>query len=228
VGNYCAAEVAEHAFALAVALVRKLPAGHALVREGIWDRTRVVPVRRLGSQVLGIVGVGAIGSALADRWTAIGGRVIYFDPHRPDYAGPGEARDLDELLSELDVLSLHVPLTPETRGLIATRELSLMRDGAIVINTSRGEVVDNDALRSAVANGRLGGVGLDVWDPEPMPADEFLLSSPNALVTPHYAGYSEESFDELRQRVLQQVLEVQRGEVPTWTLNGVVALRAGA
>jgi D-3-phosphoglycerate dehydrogenase len=227
VGNYCAVDVAEHALALALALVRKLPAANRQVRSGTWDRRLVVPVRRFSSLTLGVIGLGAIGTSLAERWEALGGAVHYFDPYRASAARWPE-RSLEELLRGSDVISLHVPLTPETRGLIGVEEIALMQRGALLVNTSRGETVDSAAVREALATGHLGGAGLDVWSPEPIPDDDGVLSAPNVAVTAHYAGYSEESFDDLRQRVLNQIRQVRAGEVPRWTLNGVTALRPRA
>jgi D-3-phosphoglycerate dehydrogenase len=132
---------------------------------------------------------------------------------------------LHELLEQSDVVSIHIPLTDETRHLFGRREFSQMKPGAVLVNTSRGEVVDSDALRIALLAGRIGGAGLDVWKPEPPLPNEPLLKFPNVIFSPHLAGYSEESFDELRARVVKQVLEVKEGSAPTWTLNGVRQLR---
>jgi D-3-phosphoglycerate dehydrogenase len=225
VGNYCAVDVAEHALALAVAAVRKLAFSDSRVRAGAYDRTEVIPVRRFSAHTLGIVGIGAIGSALAERWRPLGGRVVAYDPYNAAGDGVEAAASLDELLAQASVLSLHVPLTDETRGLIGERELALLPDGAFVVNTSRGEVVDAAALRAALASGRLGGAALDVWEPEPIDPGDPVLTEPNVIVTAHYAGYSEESFDDLRRRIVDQVLEIRDGRAPRWTLNGVGSLR---
>jgi D-3-phosphoglycerate dehydrogenase len=226
VGNYCADDVAEHALALALSLVRRLPLADSQVRSGQWDRRAVAPVRRFTSLTLGVIGCGAIGSSLAKRWLALGGRVVAYDPYNEPPAGVEAAESLEALLPLADVLSLHTGLTEETRGMIGAEQLALLPEGAVFVNASRGEVVDSAALVEALGSQRLGGAGLDVWDPEPIPADSPVLSLPNVVVTPHYAGYSEESFDDLRERIVEQVLDVRDGRVPRRALNGVTALRA--
>jgi D-3-phosphoglycerate dehydrogenase len=229
VGNYCATDVAEHALSLAFALVRKHVAADRQVRDGGWDRTAMAPVHRVSATTLGVVGLGAIGRSLADRWRALGGRVIAYDPYGPTGDGPVEqVRTLEELLPRAQVLSMHVPLTPETRGLIGERELALLPERAFVVNTSRGEVVDSSALCDALRSGHVGGAGLDVWDPEPIEPGDPIRELPNVILTAHYAGYSEESFDDLRQRVLDQLFAVRDGRIPEWTLNGVADLRRPA
>jgi D-3-phosphoglycerate dehydrogenase len=226
VGNYCADDVAEHALALALALVRRLPLGDSQVRGGQWDRKAVVPVHRFGSLTLGVIGCGAIGSSLAKRWLGLGGRVVVFDPYNQPPDGVEPAESLEALLPEANVLSLHTGLTDETRGLLGAEQLALLPEGAVLVNASRGEVVDSAAVVAALESGRLGGAGLDVWDPEPIPADSPVLSLPNVIVTAHYAGYSEESFDDLRGRIVEQVLDVRDGRVPRRALNEVTALRS--
>jgi D-3-phosphoglycerate dehydrogenase / 2-oxoglutarate reductase len=229
VGNYCADDVAEHALSLALALVRRLPLADSQVRAGQWDRTAVAPVHRFSSLTLGVIGCGAIGSSLAKRWLGLGGRVVAFDPYNEPPAGVEAAESLSALLPQAQVLSLHTGLTPETRGMIGAEQLAMLPEGAILVNASRGEVVDSAAVVAALESGQLGGAGLDVWDPEPIPADSPLLSLSdvsNILVTAHYAGYSEESFDDLRGRIVEQVLDVRDGRVPRRVLNGVAALRA--
>jgi D-3-phosphoglycerate dehydrogenase len=226
VGNYCAEDVAEHALALALGVARKLLPDDRRVRAGVYDRTRVAPVHRFSAHTLGIVGLGAIGGALAERWRGLGGSVVAYDPYRdPASDVSGELRPLDEVLRESTILSIHTPLTDETHGLIGERELALLPPGAFVINCSRGEVLDGAALVAAVRSGHVAGAGLDVWEPEPVATGDPVLELENVIVTSHYAGYSEESFDDLRQRVLDQVLQVRDGALPTWTLNGVSALR---
>jgi D-3-phosphoglycerate dehydrogenase len=226
VGNYCAVDVAEHALALALALVRRLPLADSQVRAGRWDRRAVAPVRRFGSLTLGVIGCGAIGSSLAGRWLGLGGKVIAYDPYNEPPEGVEAAPSLQALLPLADVLSLHTGLTAETRGMLGAEELALLPEGAVFVNASRGEVVDSEALLAALESGRLGGAGLDVWDPEPVPVGSPLYDLPNVIVTPHYAGYSEESFDDLRERIVEQVLDVRDGHVPRRALNGVTTLRA--
>jgi D-3-phosphoglycerate dehydrogenase len=225
VGNYCADDVAEHALSLALALVRRLPLADSQVRAGQWDRRAVAPVRRFGSLTLGVIGCGAIGSSLAKRWLGLGGKVVAYDPYNQPPAGVEAASSLEALLPQANVLSLHTGLTAETRGMLGADELALLPEGAVFVNASRGEVADSGAVLAALESGRLGGAGLDVWDPEPVPADSPLLDLPNVIVTAHYAGYSEESFDDLRQRIIEQVLDVRDGRSPRRVLNEVTSLR---
>jgi D-3-phosphoglycerate dehydrogenase len=226
VGNFCAIDVAEHALALALTLVRRLPLGDSQVRAGQWDRRAVAPVRRFGSLTLGVIGCGAIGSVLAERWLGLGGKVVAYDPYNEPPAGVEVASSLEELLPRANVLSIHTGLTAETRGMLGAEELALLPEGAVFVNASRGEVVDSDALVAALESGHLAAAGLDVWDPEPPPAGSAVLDLPNVIITPHYAGYSEESFDDLRERVVEQVLDVRDGRVPRRVLNGVTSPRA--
>ena len=226
VGNFCAIDVAEHALALALTLVRRLQLGDSQVRAGRWDRRAVAPVRRFGSLTLGVIGCGAIGSVLAERWLGLGGKVVAYDPYNEPPAGVEVASSLEELLPRANVLSIHTGLTAETRGMLGAEELALLPEGAVFVNASRGEVVDSDAVVAALESGHLAAAGLDVWDPEPPPAGSPVLDLPNAIITPHYAGYSEESFDDLRERVVEQVLDVRDGRVPRRVLNGVTSLRA--
>jgi D-3-phosphoglycerate dehydrogenase len=225
VGSYCAEELADHALALILALVRKLKQGDLLSSNLQWDRTLLKPIHRLSSLTIGVVGLGASGATVARRFEALGCRIVYTDVDAARAQEGWRSCSLQELLDQADVVSIHIPLTDETRHLFGSREFSQMKPGAVIVNTSRGEVVDSDALRVALTEGRIGGAGLDVWKPEPPLPDEPLLKFPNVIFSPHLAGYSEESFDELRARVVKQVLQVKEGNAPTWTLNGVRQLR---
>ncbi|OWW00841.1 hydroxyacid dehydrogenase [Rhizobium sp. R72] len=182
--------VAEHALALIMALVKDLPHQDALIRDGIWDKNQYKG-RELRGQRLGLVGFGFIGRALAKMAGAIGMTVSAFDPHAPDSAfgdEVGRETDLDTLLANSDIVSLHCPLTPETQNLIDARGIGLMKQGAFLINTARGEVVDEKALIAALEEGRLAGAGLDSFAVEPPGIDNPLLQLSNTLVTPHVAG----------------------------------------
>jgi D-3-phosphoglycerate dehydrogenase len=152
----------------------------------------------------------------------VGFRVVASDPFLPDddiaVAG-AEPMTLERLLTGADVVSLHAPLTQSTRHLIGAPQLAMMADDAVIVNTSRGGLVDLDALRAALAEGRLGGAALDVLETEPPASDDPLLSCPGVIVTPHAAFYSEESMIDLRRKATQQVIDVLAGRVPAYAVN---------
>jgi glyoxylate reductase len=170
---------ADLAMALILAITRRLPEGEARVREGRWGPWQ--PAQDLGTELagatLGIVGFGRIGRALATRAQAFGMQIVH--------TARSSGVTLDELLGRADVVSLHVPLSPATHHMIDTVALSRMKQSAYLVNTARGGVVDQDALRDALQRRRLAGAALDVTDPEPLPADDPLLDAPNLIVVPH-------------------------------------------
>jgi D-3-phosphoglycerate dehydrogenase len=194
--GYCDIEVADHAIAMIVALLRNLHAGDALVRQGRWS-SRAVGAKRITGSVLGVVGLGRIGALVAGRAVALGMRVLAWAPRTP----AAQARELGvtpvatlaELLRASDVVSLHVPLTPGTTNLIDADALAAMRPGAALVNCGRGELVDHGALRAALESGRLAGAALDVLDAEPPPEDHIAFALPRTIITPHLAWLSPES-----------------------------------
>jgi D-3-phosphoglycerate dehydrogenase / 2-oxoglutarate reductase len=207
VPDYCIDEVADHTLALLLALTRGVVALDRDVRRGGWTPFAAGPLRTLAGLRVGIVGHGRIGSAVARRLTALGSSLAVADVR--DVGVP--LVPLDELLASCDAVTLHVPLTAATTGLIGERELAGMREGALLVNTSRGAVVELEPLVRALRDGRLGGAALDVLPAEPPPAVPDL---PNLIVTPHAAWYSDESD---RRRYAGAVAAVQsalRGERP--------------
>jgi len=204
--DYCVDEVADHTIALLLAVERGIVTLAEQTRGGGWDFRSAGAVRRLRGRTLGLVGFGRIARAVAGRGEALGLVPVAFDPAVPD-AGVGS---LEELLPRADVLSLHVPLTETTRGLVGRRELELLPDGAVVLNTARGGLVDEDALAEALAAGRLRGAGLDVLAGEPPPGDHPLRRAPNVVLTPHAAWFSQEAVRELRERAVATALELAR------------------
>jgi phosphoglycerate dehydrogenase-like enzyme len=202
VPDYCTEEVADHTLALLYALLRGLgPLGRD-VASGGWDAKVAGPLRTIGGLRVGVVGHGRIGGAVATRLLALGAEVWANDllPVRRD--GVREA-PFEELLAACDAVTLHVPLTGLTRGLVGPRELAAMRRGALLLNTARGPVVDLDAVLAALRDGRLGGAALDVLPVEP-PAEA--PEAPNLILTPHAAWYSEGS----ERRVLEQAVAAVR------------------
>lgn len=217
VPDYGTTEVADHTIALALALRRGVLLHHDQQRAeppASWTAIQHPLIRRTSTQIFGIVGLGRIGTAVALRAKALGFRVLFHDPYRPNGTelalGVERAATLEALLRETDVLSLHVPLTRETRGLIGAAELALLRPDAVVINTARGPALDLDALEAALRREHLAGAGLDVLPTEPPTAPEpSLLRAYRArepwllgrlIITPHSAYLSPQAFDDIRQK----------------------------
>jgi D-3-phosphoglycerate dehydrogenase len=199
VPDYCIEDVAAHALAHLLGLVRGIPRYDRAVRAGRWSYLDAAP-RRLTTLTLAVVGCGRIGSLVCRQASALGFRVLGVDPY-VDVAALGvEPATLEEALVEADAVTLHVLLNRETRHLLDAAALALLRPTAVVVNTSRGAVIDQAALVEALQAGRLAGAGLDVAELEPLPADSPLLALENVTLTPHTAFYSPESLAELPRR----------------------------
>jgi phosphoglycerate dehydrogenase-like enzyme len=211
--------VAEGALAMALTLVKSLPALDAVVRGGGWNERDGIPVGDIDGATVGIVGYGRIGQRLAELLVALGARVRAYDPVTPV---PDEFRvdELDDLLRESSIVSIHVPLLESTRHIIDARALALMPPGAILINCSRGPLVDLDAALEALQSGRLGGIGLDVFDDEP-PTPHPLFQHPRALLTPHVMGLSHKAAAQTFIDAARGVRAVLDGERPLATANGL-------
>lgn len=218
--DFCTEEVANHALLLLLACNRRLIPLHDKLRTGVWGRAELRQIGPLYGETLGIVGYGRIGRAMARRGRALGMRVVAADPYTKD---PPEGDDrilpLDQVLAQADYVSLHTPLNTETRGLIGARELRLMRPHAYLINTSRGPVVDQAALVTALREGWIAGAGLDVLEMEPPQPDDPLLSLPNVVLTPHAAYYSEASVQRQHERAAENVICALTGVCPPGLLN---------
>jgi phosphoglycerate dehydrogenase-like enzyme len=218
-GDAMASVVAEHTLMLMLAISRRLLQLDAAVRSGAW-RTGEPVLRELRGQRVGLIGLGSIGREVALRLRAFQADVAYFARHRlSDEAERSigvEYLPFDELLAVSDVVSLHVPLAPSTRGLIGERALGLMQPGAVLINTSRGGVVDQAALVDALQSGKLAGAGLDVLDPEPPDAAGPLFQLPNVVFTPHNAGQADAVWPRIVQTCFANIERVARGEPPLY------------
>lgn len=215
---------ADFAFALLMAAARRVVEGDAFVRAGKWQTWD--PSLLLGQDVhgatIGIAGMGQIGQAVARRAHGFAMRILYTDeiPRPETEAATGARRvDKDTLLREADFLTLHVPLMPETRHFIGGRELALMKPTAILINTSRGPVVDQRALSDALRAGRPGGAALDVTDPEPIAIDDPLLSLPNVLIAPHIASGSLATRSKMAEMAVDNLLAGLEGKRPPNCVN---------
>ncbi|MGH2930646.1 MAG: C-terminal binding protein, partial [Solirubrobacteraceae bacterium] len=211
---YCLDEVAEHVLGLILCLARGIHRYDAAVHRSDWSLGVAAPIHRLVGRTLGIVGFGKIGRMVALRGQGLGLHVVACDPRAPDtvFTQAGVERgELAEVVARSDFLTLHVPATPETEGLIDAGLLAAMRPDAYLINTSRGSVVDQHALLQALSSGRLAGAGLDVFVPERLAPDHPLLGEPSVIATPHVAFYSEESLAELASQAARNVAEVLAG-----------------
>ncbi|MBI4013064.1 MAG: C-terminal binding protein [Candidatus Rokubacteria bacterium] len=230
VPDYCAEEVSDHAMALLLACARRVVTFATATRRGVWDVRAGRPIPRLRGQTLGLVGFGRNARALAPKAAGFGLRILAYDPWVPaDAVAPFGtlAADLETLLRESDYVSLHVPLTPETRSLIDARTLRLMKPTAYLVNTARGPIVDEAALHRALTEGWIAGAGLDVLATEPAAAGHPLLALENVIVTPHAAFYSEASIEELTRKAAERVVAVLRGELPPCIMNPAVLQRPG-
>ena len=219
---YCLDEVSDHAMALILACARKICHFDALVHDGDWEIASGKPLFRLRGQTLGIIGFGKIGRTLAPKAQAFGLRILVHDPYvdADEVASRGcEKVELDVLLSKADFVSLHVPLTEATRGLIDEPRLRRMKPTAFVVNTARGAIIDQDALVRSLEHGWIAGAALDVFVPERLPADHALLKLPNVIATPHVAFYSEQSVQDLEVLAAENVGAVLSGRRPAAVVN---------
>lgn len=219
--DFNAASVAEHTVMLTLALLRRVFDSTLLMKAGRWPVAEVVAqgIFDLWGKVVGIVGYGAIGAAVAQRVHAFDARVCVAEQNAEKVDRAFEVVALDELLRRSDVVTLHVPLTTETQGLIGPRELALMNRTAVLINTARGALVDEHALAEALTNGSLGGAGIDVFSEEPLDPRHPLRRCPNVLLTPHTAGQTQEAMDRMVSLMLDNLARLERGEPLQSILN---------
>ena len=218
-GNTIAA--AEHTMALVLALLRHIPAAHESVRRGEWERASYTG-RELRGKTLGIIGLGKIGKAVARRSSGFEMRVLANDPYLTDeQAAEHGARlvGLAELLHRSDVITVHTPLTVQTRGLLGRGQLEATKPGAFVLNVARGGIVDERALADALASGHLAGAAVDVYSAEPMVADNPLRTAPNVILTPHLGASTAEAQDRVGLEMAEQVVMALAGVTPPYAVN---------
>lgn len=232
VPDYGVDEVADHAIAMALACNRGLIKAERSLRQGLkpWDMRSIQPIFRVAGAIMGIIGLGRIGGATALRAKGLRMNVQAYDP----YACAGTDKllgvnlvGLEELLQTSDIVSVHTPLTDETRKLINASALELMKPSAILVNTARGAVVDTDALAIALREGKIAGAGIDVLPEEPATSDMSLIQlwqedqqpPVNLMITPHTAFYSDAGLVEMRQKAAQEVRRVLSGEMPRNCVN---------
>lgn len=217
--SYCVEEVAAHAVGLLLDLNRGISSSQAAVRDGRWRDDGFFQPKRLSECVLGLIGLGRIGRRVAASFDQFGVRVVAFDPWVKEADLQIELMSLDRLLRESDLISLHCPLTAETQGLIGRAELSLVKPGAVLVNTARGGLVDEDALVAALDDGRLAAAGLDTFAVEPLPAASPLRSLPNVVLTPHTAWLSASALRDLHRETAANVVNFFQGRPVAGLLN---------
>jgi D-3-phosphoglycerate dehydrogenase len=219
VPDYGIEEVATQTVALALAVVRRLPLHDQEVRSGRWSTGVLAPMHRLRGGTLGLVGYGRIGRRTHEMLAGFGfARVLVHDPHADLPAG-AQAATLDDLCRSSDLITLHAPMTAQTHHLIDARRLALMKTTAVVVNTARGGLVDLDALAIALADGRLHGAGLDVFEREPPDPAHPLFSLPNVVVTNHIGWYSEQAMRDVQRKAAEEAVRVLCGFPPVHWLN---------
>lgn len=219
VPDYGAEEVSDQAVALLLAVVRRVAARDRAVRRGAWNVSRAEKMYRVAGRTVGLVGYGRIARRFESKMRGMGvARVLAYDPLVYEATGV-EIVDLDKLCREADYVSLHAPLTPQTRHLIDARRLALMMPTAILINTARGSLVDESALVATLRERRIFGAGIDVYESEPPRGDHPLFALENVVLSDHNGWYSEESVAELQTKAADEVARVFRGETPKHWLN---------
>ena len=222
VPDYCIREVSDHAMALLLSLIRKIPLSNKLVQSGRWEMPAVVPIRRIEGTVLGLIGFGHIPRLVAPKAQAFGIKVIAHDPFaKPDVfkAANVESVDLDTLFKTSDYVSVHAPLLPATRGMMNAAAFAKMKKGAYIVNTARGPLIDEPALIAALDSGQIGGAGLDVVAAEPLAKDSPLLGRDNVIISPHTAFYSIEALNELQTKCATDVARVLSGEKAVYPIS---------
>ncbi len=217
VPDYCVDEVAAHTTAMILSLLRRLPEGQEVLLKGGWGVNELRPMKRMSDVTVGLVGLGRIGRATAAMLSGTGVRIIGSDPYVTDVDGI-EVVDFETVLTTSDVVSLHSPLTPETRGMIGAAELSRMQQDAVLVNASRGPLVVLADLIDALRSRTIRAAGLDVFEVEP-PDPEQLRGVPGLLATPHSAFYSEAALVESQTKAVTQIINVLTGQPPIYQVN---------
>lgn len=220
VPDYCIEEVADQAIGGLLGLARNVVQFDREIKDGKYDLAGAPPMRRLSTQTIGIVGFGRTGQAVADRAKSFGLKVLAWSKSGNNYGrGDVEMVPFEQILAECDYISVHVPLSDNTRHLFDAKAFSAMKPSAYLANTSRGPVIDQKALLDALNSGEIAGAALDVWDPEPPAMDDPLLQHPRLVATPHAAFVSVEALEELRRRVAHQIVAILGGKEAESVVN---------
>jgi D-3-phosphoglycerate dehydrogenase len=222
--TYCVEEVAEHTVAMLMTMGRKIAFYDRLVRAGRWEVPPGKPMFRIAGSTCGLVGFGNIARRVAKAAAGLDMRVVYADPfvEQGQFDAPGDKVDLDQLLTESDYICIHAPLLPQTRGMIAADQFAAMKDTAVIINCSRGPIIDTDALVAALDGNQIAGCALDTTDPEPLPDVHALRDRDNVIINPHAAWYSETAMAGLQAGAPGEVFRVLQGEWPVNVVNKAV------
>ena len=226
VPDYCMDEVTDHALGMILALNRRFLPHTKSVTDGNWKNVTLDKVmHRTRGSVLGIVGFGRIGRSLASKGNGFGFNIIAYDPllKTGDNINGVEIVDFEHLLKSSDYISLHVPLIPQTKGMIGKKELSLMKKGSIIVNCARGGLIDENALADSISSGHISGAGLDVVEPTPPKSDNPLFTLENVIITPHTAFFSQASTLELETRTAHETIKVINGSKPENWINPEVS-----
>jgi D-3-phosphoglycerate dehydrogenase len=220
---YCTDDVANHAMTLMLALSRKLEIIIPRTRAADWEYKYTKPIFNYQDKVFGIIGLGKIGRAIVPKARGFGMNIMAYDPYVDDdifrLLDVQRAYELYDLLKQADYVTIHAPLTPETRGMIDEEALGVMKKHAVIVNTARGHIIDEQALLHALKGGSIAGAGLDVLQQEPPAKDEPLLLLDNVIVTPHLAWYSEESFVRDMEQGMDELIRVVAGHRPRYIVN---------
>jgi D-3-phosphoglycerate dehydrogenase len=218
VPDYCIDEVASHAVAMILTLVRKTAFFDRKVRSNQWDFRQGIPIHRIHGKTLGLIGCGRIGLEVVKKISAFGVRAIAFDPYIQK-SKEVELTDFETILRKSDFISIHCPLNESTHHLVGEKEFRKMEKKPLIINTSRGPIVEENALIQALVNGQISGAGLDVLEKEPPESGNPLLKMENVVLSPHVGFYSVESINELKRRTAQNVADVLAGRWPGSVVN---------
>jgi len=228
VPDYCIDEVANQTISMILTLIRKTAFFDQKVKSGQWDFRLGIPIYRTRGKTLGLIGCGKIGLEVGKRMSSFGVKVITFDPYLDKVSGGIELKDFDTVLKESDFISIHCPLNDSTRHLIGEKEFRKMEKRPLLINTSRGPIVDEKALIQALREGFVSGAGLDVLEKEPPDSQNPLLKMENVILSPHISFYSVESISELKRRTAENVSDVLKGKWPRSVVNYEVRGKARA
>lgn len=223
VPDYGINEVSDHALALIMSLLRKISFANQTVKNDVWDVNLTKPIRRLNTLTIGLVGFGNIPKRLAEKVKVLGMHVVVSDPYLPKEVAKDHAVELvslEALCESADVISVHAPLTNSTKGMIGKEQFKMMKKGVYIVNTARGPVVDEEALLDALQNGTVVAAGLDVVENEPIDRNHPFIFMDNVILTPHMAGYSEESAEEMRSKTALGIIDVLiYGQYPKYLVN---------
>lgn len=223
VPDYGMNEVSDHALAMTLALVRKIVPMNASTKSGVWDYAIAKPIRRQSEMTVGVIGLGRIGRLYARKMDALGFKVLgqdpLYQPSAPDGTGYITPATIDQIIGTADIIAVFCPLTPETKHLLGRDAFARAKDGVYVVNTSRGGIIDEDALAEALKSGKCAGAGIDTTEIEPLPATSPLRDFETCLLTPHMAWYSEDSAQELKRKVAEEAVRFARGEAVNWPVN---------